>query len=197
MKRILVCFFAMLMLSACTKNVSDDGYISYLRSNGAPDEEIQKLIEYERHNKYLPKGGYVDVTRRTVADVANDMGISLEEYISEYELPKGLPALVSETEANYTVPVSKMAEICGMDYAELKNMYNFPDSIREDMPWGYAIGEVTVLDVAGSSDAVAKLKKQYELPDAVGDDTLWKEVRETVDAKKQQNREKTPEPADR
>ena len=190
MKKIIVCCLSLLIFAVgCGKDVANTEYIKYLRENGNAEEEIQRLIEYERDNKYLPKDGYVDVTRRTVKEVAQDMGITLDEYLAEYDLPADLPPLVSETEANYTVPVSKMAQVYGMDYEELKSLYNFPDTIEESTPWGYAIGEARVVDVVGDDDAVNKLKERYHLPDYVNGNTLWKEVREIVDAQKQKNRE--------
>ncbi|MCD8390471.1 MAG: hypothetical protein LUD03_01345 [Firmicutes bacterium] len=193
-KIIIAAALAALILSGCgnkTKNqeneVKNQEYIDELTAAGADADEIEKLIEYEKTNDALPDGGYVDTTGKTVAEAAEENGMTLEEYIAENNLPENLPSLVSENEANYTIPVSKMAERYGMSFEEFKQTLDFPDSVTEDTTWGEALDEVTIGAYIGEGN-VESFKEKYNLPDSVSADTKWGEVRETVDAAKRENR---------
>ena len=187
MKKIFIIFAAVLLLASCA-NVSDMAYIEELRSRGAEKSEIDALIEYEKGNKSLPDGGYVDVTGRTVAEVAKERGLTLAEYLNEYDLPADMPGLVSETEANYTIPAYRMAQMFDMSFETLKQTFELPDSVNENTPWGKAIGEATLGAYAGENN-VESFKKLYGLDESVTADTKWKEVREIVDTVKKQQRE--------
>ncbi len=179
---------AVMLLCGCGGKVKNQAYIDEQIAKGAPQEDIDALIKYEKKNTSQPDGGYVDITGRTVGELAEDMGITLEEYIAQYDLPRNLPSLVSETEVNYTIPVKRMAEIYGMKFEELKNMYNLPDSVDENTTWGEAIGYAKVEDMIGDGNNVEKFKETFKLPDSVTGDTLWSEVREQVDEVKRENR---------
>lgn len=175
------------ILSGCGEISSE--YIEELKTNGASDEQIRELIKYERKNKNLPDGGYVDVTGRCVGEVAEDLGIKLEEYLELNGLPSDMPYLVSETEANYTIPAAMVAPMYGMDFKGLAKLYDFPDNVNEDTPWGVAVGETTVGAYVGEEN-VEKFKQDYGLDGSVTSDTKWKEVREVVDRAKRDRREK-------
>ena len=187
MKKIFIIFAAALMLTSCAVQ-SDMPYIEELRERGADEAEINALIEYEKSNKSLPEGGYVDVTGRTVAEVAKERGLTLNEYLDEYDLPADMPALVSETEANYTIPAYRMAEMYDMSFETLKQTFELPESVAEDTTWGEAIGETTLGAYAGENN-VERFKKLYGLDDSVDANTKYKEIREQVDAVKKQQRE--------
>ena len=187
MKKVFIIFAAAIMLAACANN-ADSAYVKELRSRGADEAEINELIEYEKNNKILPEGGYVDVTERTVAEVAEERGLTLAEYLNEYDLPSDMPALVSETEANYTIPAYRMAQMYDMSFETLKQTFELPDSVDEDTPWGEAIGEATLGAYAGE-DNVESFKQMYGLDNSVKADTKYKEVREQVDAAKKRQRE--------
>lgn len=176
------------VLCSCKSGAVNKEYIEDLKGRGADKAAISELIKYERANAYAPTGGYVDVTGRTVEDVAKERKMTLSEYLSEYSLPSDMPALVSETEANYTIPCRRMAEMFGMSFDTLIQTFELPDTITEDTPWGAAIGETTVGIYAGGTD-IEEFREMYKLPDTVTADTKWKEVRETVDARKKEQRE--------
>ena len=187
MKKIFIIFAAALLLASCAHQ-TDTAYVEELRARGADETEINELIEYEKNNKSLPDGGYVDVTGRTVADVAAERGLPLGEYLAEYGLPEDMPGLVSETEANYTIPALRMAEMYDMSFETLKQTFGLPDSVTENTTWGEAIGEATLGAFAGESN-VESFKKLYNLDESVTADTKYKEVREQVDGVKKQQRE--------
>ncbi len=190
MKKITALIAAVLLLASCSGG--DTAYVKDLRKRGESDAEIKAYINYEKGRKNQPKGGYIDVTGRTVAEVAKERGLTLEEYLSEYDLPPDMPGLVSETEANYTIPVHRMLDMYGMSFESFKQMFDIPDGIDENSPWGIAIGEAPVgayIDMYVGKDSLEKFKEQYDLPDSVENDTKWKEVREQVDAAKKKQRE--------
>lgn len=178
------------LLCSCGNSVKNQAYIDKLKENGADSSMLDALIEYEKQNSSQPDGGYIDITGRTVMDIANERGITLEEYLAEYELPANMPGLVSETEASYTVPAGHMADMFDMSFETLKETFNLPDWVTAETTWGEAIGETTVGVYVGE-DNVDSFKKEYKLDDNVNADTKWKEVREAVDRAKKEHRAKT------
>lgn len=137
-------------------------------------------------NKYN-KAGYVDVSGRTIAEVAESSGMELADFLEEYSLPADMPANTSESAAYYTIPCSRMAEMYGMDFATLKSTLQFPDTITEETTWGEAEGEVR-LSVYVGEDRIEEFKQNYNLGDEVTGDTQWKEIRNTVDEFNRQQR---------
>ena len=161
MKNVLILAVVLVLLAGCSK-VKNMEYIEQMRKIGESEERIEELIRYEKNNKHLPDGGYIDVTGRTVEEVATLQGLTLEEYIEEYDLPSDLSPLVSETEAGYTIPAGRMAKIYGTDFEALSASMEFPESIKEDTPWGVAVGEVKVGIYMGEEN-IESFKKQYNL----------------------------------
>ena len=194
LKKLLLIIAAVMLTASCAGQ-SDTSYVNELRERGADEEEIDALIEYEKNNENLPEGGYVDVTGRTIEEVAKERGLTLEEYLAEFDLPEDMPGLVSENEAYYTIPAKRMAELLDMSFDTLKQVFNLPESVTEETTWGEAMGETTLGAYAGE-DNVESFKEMYKLDDSVTADTLWKDVREQVDAVKKEQREtqQTAEP---
>ncbi len=138
-------------------------------------------------NKY--NRGYVDTTGRTVAEVAEQIGMTYEEFLEEYELPKDMPKNTYEAVAFYTMPAKKAADVYGVPFDQIKQMLGLPDDTDENKPWGEVEGEVKLGTYLGGADYVDMFKEQYGLGDEVTADTLWKEVRPIVDAKTKEQRE--------
>ena len=138
-------------------------------------------------NKY--NRGYVDTTGRTVAEVAEQIGMTYEEFLEEYGLPKDMPKNTYEAVAFYTMPAKKAAEVYGISFDQIKQMLELPDDTDENKPWGEVEGEVKLGTYLGGADYVDTFKEQYGLGDEVTADTLWKEVRPIVDAKTKEQRE--------
>ncbi len=192
LKKIFMVIAAAVLLGACSADINS-AYVEDLKARGADKTEIEELIRYEKNNRHLPDGGYVDVTGRTVEDVARERGLTLKEYLDEYELPPDMPALVSETEANYTIPVRRMLDMYGMSFESFRQVFNMPDSVDENMTWGEAIGEAPLgeyVDMYVGKDSLEGFKRMYSLDDSVNESTKWKDVREQVDAVKKAQREK-------
>jgi len=130
-------------------------------------------------NKYN-KMGYVDISGKTVQDLADQMGIGVAEFLEQYQLPSDMPADTTESAAYYNIPVKVMAQMFGMDYATMKETLHFPETVTEDTTWGEAEGEVLLKDYVGE-DNLDAFKEQYGFGDEVTLETKWKEVRYEVD----------------
>lgn len=137
-------------------------------------------------NKYN-RAGYVDVSGRTIAEVAESAGLSLEDFLDSYGLPSDMPANTSESAAYYNIPMSRMAAMYGMDFDTLKSTLELPDTITEDTTWGEAEGEAR-LSVYVGEDNLESFKEQYNLGDEITGDTQWKEIRNIVDEFNRQQR---------
>ena len=133
------------------------------------------------------KLGYVDVSGRTIAQVAEDAGMDLQEFLEEYDLPADMPGDTTESAAYNCISVSKMAEIYDMDFDTIKKVLNFPNSVNKDTAWGVAIGQVKLGDYIGE-DNLAEFKDCYGFGDEVTANTLWGDVRQKVDEVSKQQR---------
>lgn len=130
-------------------------------------------------NKYNEMG-YIDVSGKTVADIAKEQGMTTEEFLAAYSLPADMPADTTETAAYYNIPLSKIAEMYAMDVETLKETLQLGAEITGDTPWGVAEGEATVGVYVGAENVDA-FKAQYGFGDEVTAQTKWKEVRAVVD----------------
>lgn len=130
-------------------------------------------------NKYN-RMGYVDVSGRTIAEIADQSGYELADFLAVYGLPADMPGSTSESAAYYNIPCSKIAEMYGMDFATLKEMLQWGDDITEDTTWGVAEGETTIAAYVGEEN-IESFKEQYGFGDEVTGETQWKEVRNIID----------------
>ncbi|MCX7714762.1 MAG: hypothetical protein N2171_03420 [Clostridia bacterium] len=136
---------------------------------------------FKRGNKYN-KMGYINISGRTLAEVAQSSGKTLDEFIAEYSLPTDMPGDTTESAAYYSIPLSKMAEMNGMTVDEIKERLELPDSVTGDTTWGEAEGEATLRAYVGE-DSLEEFKEYYGFGDEITADTKWKEVRNVVDQK--------------
>lgn len=130
-------------------------------------------------NKYN-RMGYVDISGRTVGEVAEEANMDLDEFLEQYGLPADMPSNTTEAAAYNNIPCSNMAATYGMDFATMKELLKFPDEVTEDTPWGEALSMVTLGNYIGE-DNLEDFKQQYGLGDEVNKDTLWGDVRQTVE----------------
>ena len=131
------------------------------------------------YNKYNHMG-YVNITGRTLADIAEESGMTLDELLEEYNLPANMPANTQESAAYYMMPVKSIAAMYGMTFEDMKAMLDFGDDVTEDTVWGKAEGEVTLEKYIGE-DNFEDFKEKYGFGDEITLETKWKEVRKTVD----------------
>ena len=135
-------------------------------------------------NKYN-RSGYIDVSGRTIAEVADNSGMELEDFLESFGLPKDMPPNTAESIAYYYIPCGKIAPMYRMDFQTLKTALGLPDDVTEDTPWGEAEGEAPLNSYVGE-DNLAAFKEKYGLGDEITGDTKWKEIRNIVDEKQRE-----------
>ena len=146
---------------------------------------VTSLIETNKYNRL----GYVDISGKTVQDIADAQGVTLAEFLVQYELPADMPGDTTEAAAYYTIPAGVIAKMNGLDFATLQAMLKLPEGVTEQTPWGDAEGSIRVADYIGGEDKVEDFKAQYGLGEEVTADTPWGEVRNTVDLATKAERE--------
>lgn len=127
--------------------------------------------------------GYINVSGRTIGEVASQAGYnSVDEFLAEYGLPADMPEDTEESAAYYSIPVSKIAQMYGMEVADLKELLGLGDDVTDTTPWGEAEGKATLAKYIGE-DNLDEFKQEYGLGDEITGETLWGEVRNIVDKK--------------
>lgn len=127
--------------------------------------------------------GYVNVTGKTVAEIADAEGMDLKDFIEEYNLPKNLPGNTYETTAFYIMPFKTVAEkIYGTDVETLKEQMNIEEDIDDKTTYIEVIEKVP-LKYMVSEKRFDEFKESYGFGDEVTLDTLWGEVRQQIDEK--------------
>ncbi len=137
-------------------------------------------------NKYN-RMGYIDVSGRTIAEVADSAGYELADFLEMNGLPADMPGNTYESAALYNMPVKNIAQMYGMTFDDMKTMFKWGDDITEDTAWGIAEGEIKVADYVGEEN-VDDFKQQYGFGDEVTGETQWKEIRNTLDQKSRDDR---------
>lgn len=145
---------------------------------------VTSTIDFNKYNRM----GYVDISGQTVGDLAEEQGVTLEEFLDMYSLPKDMPADTTEAAAYYNIPVGRIAEMYGMDFETLKTALNLGAEVVAETPWGIAEGEVTLSDYVGAENVDA-FKAQYALGEDITAETKWKEIRNIVDMVQKEARE--------
>lgn len=132
--------------------------------------------------------GYINVSGRTIGEVAEQAGSTLEEFLADYGLPADMPADTEESAAYYSIPTNRIAEMYGMEVSELKELLGLGDDVTDDTPWGEAEGKAPLGKYIGE-DYLEQFKEEYGLGDDITADTLWGEVRNIVDQKNLEQQE--------
>ena len=138
---------------------------------------VTSMMSFNKYNKL----GYVDISGKTVQDIADAQGITLAEFLEAYSLPEDMPGDTTEANAYYSIPTGVIAEMNDLDFATLKSMLKFQDDVTEDTPQGIAEGGILLADYIGGADKVDAFKQQYGFGDEVTAETPWGELRNTVD----------------
>lgn len=138
---------------------------------------VTSMMDFNKYNKM----GYVDISGKTVQDIADAQGVTLAEFLEAYHLPEDMPGDTTEAAAYYTIPTGIVAEMNGLDFETLKTMLKLQDTVTEETPWGEAEGGILLADYIGGADKVDAFKEQYGLGDEVTAETPWGEIRNTVD----------------
>lgn len=152
---------------------------------------VTSTMSFNKYNKL----GYVDISGKTIQDIADAQGITLAEFLEAYHLPSDMPGDTTEANAYYSIPTGIVAEMNGLDFATLKAMLKFQDDVTEETPWGIAEGGILLADYIGGADKVDAFKAQYGFGDEVTAETPWGELRNTVDTIELENRKAEEEAA--
>lgn len=164
--------------------------------------------------------GYINVSGRTVGDVAAEQGMEASEFLKNFNLPEDMPSSTIEEAAYYTLPAKTFAAMYGMDFETLKMLFkipdtvsevplrwkivdllsdkfNIPEQITEDTPWGIVEGEITVGEYVGE-EMFEDFKEEYGFGDEITLETKWRNVRRQVDLvnKKRMDEMKNSEPVE-
>lgn len=124
--------------------------------------------------------GYIDVTGITIAEIAQENGLELSDFLARYGLPADMPGTTNETAAYYMMPVKVVALMNGMDFDGIKEALGFGEYITENTPWAVAVGNAPLEKYVGA-DNFDEFKATYGFGDEVTLETKWREVRNTVD----------------
>ncbi|MBQ7986684.1 MAG: hypothetical protein IJ304_05425 [Clostridia bacterium] len=135
------------------------------------------MMEFNPYNKL----GYVDISGKTIQDIADEQGVTLAEFLAAYQLPADMPGDTTEANAYYSIPTGIVAEMNGLDFATLQTMLKLPEGTTAETPWGEAEGGILLADYIGGADKVDAFKEQYGFGDEVTAETPWGEIRNAVD----------------
>lgn len=141
-------------------------------------------VNFVKNSNKYNEMGYINISGRTLDEVATASGKTLEEFKTEYKLPEDMKGNTEESAAYYMIPAEKMAEMNGITFDQLKEMLGLADNaeLTGDMPWGKVEGEATLKAYVGETN-IEEFKKYYELGDEITADTKWSEIRNIVDQK--------------
>ena len=166
---------------------------------------VVDMTSKKSSNKYNNLG-YVNPEGRTIQDICDSLGITLEEFLETYSLPEDMPADTDEMAAYYLMPVKVFAQMYGVDFATFKEAYSIPDEttpdiprtigdkinqmlgrnniqpIDENTPWGIVFDELKLGDYVGEEN-LEEFKEFYGITDEITGETRYKEVKRAVDKK--------------
>ncbi len=155
-------------------------------------------------NKYNNLG-YANPSGKTIEEISEELGVSLEEFLETYNLPADMSGDTEEMAAYYTMPVKVFAQMYGIDFATLKEAYSIPDettpdipttlgdkivslfggnkkteAIDENTPWGKVMDEMTLATYVGE-EQLEQFKEFYGITADITGETRYKEVRRAVE----------------
>jgi len=132
-------------------------------------------------NKYNDMG-IINPSGKTIAQIADERGITVAELKEKYDLPKDMRSDTEEAAAYYFIPTEKMAQISGSTFEEFKALFGWSDEIKPDTPWGEAQDETQLKYMYQSEKALESFRRQYGLGEEITGETKYKEVRDKVSA---------------
>lgn len=154
-------------------------------------------------NKYNHMG-YADISGATLGEMCEQMGMTVEEFKEQYQLPEDMPEDTYFNAAYNMMPAKIIASMNMTDFATLKEQFQIPDmttpsepkgiigkiksvfskeepvEITEDTPWGIVQDEIT-LEVAVGEENMDEFRKAYGFGDEITGETKWKEVRPAIE----------------
>jgi hypothetical protein len=173
---------AYFVVNAIIDNNSDTAISEDIVDNDS-DTAISEDIDGNKYNKE-----YVDTTGRTIGKVADEAGMSLEEFLAEYDLPADMPEDTYEAAAFYTMPFKTVVEkVYGTDMDTAKEQFGITYYIPDDATYVEVMDKVPLKNVVATS-RFDTFKEFYGFGDEVTEDTLYGEVRQVIDEKEKEER---------
>lgn len=136
-------------------------------------------------NKYNEMD-FVNTANRTLAEIALEKEITVDEFKKMYGLPEDMPADTNEAAAFYSMTVENVAKMYGVDTEE------FIAQLKEGSVSDVQIDKDTVYDQAYSSISIKHhigdlsfedFKTAYQLSDDITEDSMIGEIRNQVSRK--------------
>ncbi len=125
--------------------------------------------------------GYYNISGMTLDDFAEQIGLSVEEVIEQFELPEDIKPDTYYDVIEYLIPVSYMAQMqFGVDAEALIQAFELGDEITGESTWGEALDTMPLRIYYGDEEYLNEAIAEYNLGDDVTGDTLWGEVRPII-----------------
>ncbi len=131
------------------------------------------------YNKYN-KG--INVTGRTINDIAKEKGITPAEVLNRYGLPADMPKETTEASVYYRKTLGEIADMNGVSVDWLKEQLELGEEVTEDANWVEIEDGLTLGQYIVEAD-FDSFKEEYGLGKSVTPDTKFKKVRSKVYAK--------------
>lgn len=132
------------------------------------------------YNKYNEEP-YVNMYNLTVGEVAELLGVTLEEFKEFYGLPEDMPADTNETAAYYNLTLENYASMQDLQVDELINQLKEMTGMEVDANTLYKDAEslLTVKDLLGG-DTIEEFREYYGVGEEITEDTLFSKVNNIV-----------------
>ena len=133
------------------------------------------------YNKYNEES-YVNVSNKTLGDVAEVFQVTADEFKAEFGLPEDMPADTNEAAAYYHLTVGGYAKYVGRDVDEvISEISSMSGGAAVDKDMSFADAENNILLVKYFEPmTIEELKREYGFGDEVNENTRYGEVRNTI-----------------
>ncbi len=110
--------------------------------------------------------------------MAKAQDMSIAELKAVYALPSGLLGNTKASDVEAAIPLSKMAELNGLDTGSLKTKLGLNPELPDSTPWGEAYGQTTLQTIAELNGIdLGYLLEFYGLAPDTSPETQWKDVK--------------------
>lgn len=136
----------------------------------------------------------------TVEYLAEQQGMSIEDYLAQYELTiSDVSKKSTEEEMTDKMTVKNYVSYASTTIDELKEQYHLDEAPAEDANWGDLRKSFTVKNMVGDEESFKQFKEIYKLDDSITMDTLWTDaepiLEESVKKLQEEAANATPAPS--
>lgn len=101
----------------------------------------------------------------TVGQMAQNEGISLDEYKAKYSLGDDVNGDTAFEQALYSMSVTNYAAAQGISVEDVRSQFELPESVNNDAVFSEAIMSAPARAVLGGADGLNQLKETYGITD--------------------------------